>query len=293
MQRDRTLIRDLLDEIERYSTRNAREREERVEAERRRQHEAQHAHLAATEAESAVLTAGLSPEATPPSLLQEEEEEKEVDPSLVGSLDDVYANEPAEIGASEDPFQRMPVMQDKEKPTSLMEMEKSMDALAVYAEQDGDVGADETSTDRGTRSGPNTTYPDESSTDRGVRVPGGNPLLNSISGASREAIEMAVLLPSSGDPTEPPGDPDELPDLVGVSPNDLPPDALPTPFPAGHAPQPLPVAPDVATGTAPTPDLAVGMAMESERVVDLLDEGADPLSRVVDLTAGLASEQQS
>ena len=260
-----------------------------MEAERRRQHEAQHAHLAATEAESAVLTAGLSPEATPPPPL--DVEEKEVDPSLVGSLDDVYANEPAEIGASEDPFQRMPVMQDKEKPASLMEMEKSIDALAVYAKQDSGANTDKSSTDRGVRSGSSTNYPDESSTDRGVRVPGGTPLLNSVSGASRETIEMAVLLPSNGAPTDPPGDADELPDLVGVSPNDLPPDTLPIPFPAGHAPQPLPVAPDVATGTAPTPDLAVGMAMESERVVDLLEEGADPSSRVVDLTAGLASQQ--
>ena len=269
-------MRTLLGEIDNYCTRNSREREERAEDERRRQHEAQHAHLGTVETESPSLTAGLTAEGLPP-----EEEEKEVDPSLVGSLDDVYKDEPGEMGVGEDPFQRMPAMQqDGDKPASLMEMEKSMDALAVYTEEDGDGKSepDESNMDKGVRS-----PADQSSTDRGVRQP--VPIPNSVHSPPREAMSVPADAMS--------GDPDELPDLVGVSPNDLPPDTLPAP-PTGHTSQhPSPLAPDVATGTAPTPDLAVGMATGAERVVDLLEEGVDPLSRVVDLTAGLAPPQDS
>lgn len=49
LQRDRALIKDLLLEVERYSTRNLKEREGRAELERRRQHEAQHAQLVASQ----------------------------------------------------------------------------------------------------------------------------------------------------------------------------------------------------------------------------------------------------
>lgn len=49
LQRDRALIKDLLQEVDRYSSRNQKEREERAELERRRQHEAQHAQLVASQ----------------------------------------------------------------------------------------------------------------------------------------------------------------------------------------------------------------------------------------------------
>ena len=49
VQRDRTLIKELLVEVEKYSARNLGERESRAELERRRQHEAQHAQLVATQ----------------------------------------------------------------------------------------------------------------------------------------------------------------------------------------------------------------------------------------------------
>lgn len=49
LQRDRALIRDLLAEVERYSTRNLKEREGKAELERRRQHEAQHAQQVASQ----------------------------------------------------------------------------------------------------------------------------------------------------------------------------------------------------------------------------------------------------
>lgn len=48
-QRDRALIKDLLVEVEKYSARNLKERENRAELERRRQHEAQHAQLVAAQ----------------------------------------------------------------------------------------------------------------------------------------------------------------------------------------------------------------------------------------------------
>lgn len=64
---------------------------------------------------------------------EEEEEEKEVDPSIVGSLDDVYKDEPGTL-KEEDPFKKVPMMDDHEKPSSMMAMEKSVDAMVALVE---------------------------------------------------------------------------------------------------------------------------------------------------------------
>lgn len=65
------------------------------------------------------------------------EEEQEIDPSIVGSLDNVYPDKPGtEMECEEDPFKKVPVMNDHEKPSSLLDMERSMDAVVVYSEQD-------------------------------------------------------------------------------------------------------------------------------------------------------------
>ena len=61
-------------------------------------------------------------------MINEEEEEKEVDPSLVGSLDNVYTEAPGTM-PGEDPFKRVPMMQGNDKPSNLMEMEKTLDAM--------------------------------------------------------------------------------------------------------------------------------------------------------------------
>lgn len=127
------MIKTLLIEIDKYSARNRQEREERNEAERRRQHEAQHAKLlpmTSPEEEQGVLTAGSNP--------MDNEEEKEVDPSLVGSLDDVYPDEPGADMREEDPFAKVPVKDDHQ---NLMQMERSLDAMAQLAEHDQDPGS--------------------------------------------------------------------------------------------------------------------------------------------------------
>lgn len=129
MQRDRPIIKDLLTEIDRYCGRNLQKRDEKIEAERRRQHEAQHAQLGGpTNAEQALLTAGQIA-----GQEEQEEEEKEVDPSIVGSLDDVYKDEPGTL-MKEDPFKKVPMMDDHEKPSSMMAMEKSVDAMVALVE---------------------------------------------------------------------------------------------------------------------------------------------------------------
>ena len=137
LQRDRPLIKTLLAEIDKYCARNLQEREERNEAERRRQHEAQHAKLLVTSAEEeqGTFTAGGNPLNQVP---KEEEEEKEVDPSLVGSLDDVYKDEPGAEMREEDPFSKVPVKDDHQ---NLMEMERSVDAMAQLAEHEEDPGS--------------------------------------------------------------------------------------------------------------------------------------------------------
>ena len=66
---------------------------------------------------------------------EEEEEEKEVDPSLVGSLDNVYTEAPGTM-PGEDPFKRVAMMLDNEKPSNLMEMEKTLEAMEASIDQE-------------------------------------------------------------------------------------------------------------------------------------------------------------
>ena len=122
-------------------------KEEKLEAERRRQHEAQHAAaLVDTSEEQGSFTAGGNQRNIVKPQLSLEEEEKEVDPSIVGSLDNVYPDEPGtEMESEEDPFKKVPAMDDHEKPSSLLDMERSMDAVVVYSEQEQDSPPDEVS----------------------------------------------------------------------------------------------------------------------------------------------------
>ena len=64
--------------------------------------------------------------------VEEEEEEREVDPSLVGSLDNLLPEEQPD-SLTDDPFKKAPVM-DKESASS-SEMEKTADALVVYSKE--------------------------------------------------------------------------------------------------------------------------------------------------------------
>lgn len=91
--------------------------------------------------EQAALTAGENADET--------EEEQEVDPLIVGSLDNVYKDEPG-ADMKEDPFKKVPIMDDHEKPSSMMEMEKSVDAMVALAEHTpgSPVPEDATSLDR-------------------------------------------------------------------------------------------------------------------------------------------------
>lgn len=56
-----------------------------------------------------------------------------MDPSIVGSLDNVYKDEPGTL-KEEDPFKKVPMLDDHEKPSSMMEMEKSVDAMVALVE---------------------------------------------------------------------------------------------------------------------------------------------------------------
>ncbi len=132
IQRDRPIIKKLLADIEEYSKRNHRKRDEKIESERRRQHEEQHAQapgggLAEAVDDQRALTAGGI------AVPGDQEEEKEVDPSIVGSLDNVYRDNP-DSSLKEDPFKKVPMMDDHEKPSSMMEMEKNVDAMVALVE---------------------------------------------------------------------------------------------------------------------------------------------------------------
>ena len=130
MQRDRPIIKDLLQQIDHYCARNLKRRDERIEAERCRQHEAQHSKLGGSSDEvQGSLTAGEIARQN-----GQEEDEKEIDPSIVGSLDNVYKDEPGAEMREEDPFKKVPVLDDHDKPSSMMELEKSVDAMVALIE---------------------------------------------------------------------------------------------------------------------------------------------------------------
>ena len=146
VQRDRSIIKDLLQHIEQYSSRNQQKKMEKVESERRRLHEAQHAQQGRPDSEDlSTLTAGGINS-------QDEEDEKEVDPSIVGSLDNVYKDAPGADMKEEDPFKKVPVLSgDHDKP--MMEMEKSYDAMVALVEENvsSPLPEDATSLDKNVR----------------------------------------------------------------------------------------------------------------------------------------------
>ncbi|KAL5463506.1 hypothetical protein EMCRGX_G032406 [Ephydatia muelleri] len=116
--RDRTMIKDMLGEIEGYSVRNRTRRDQKILEERKKQHESEHTKQKEAGDEVPELTVG--GDAIPA---------KEVDPSLVGALEHVYEKPPG-VAPQEDPFQNT-IIDDKEKPVSLLEMEKSLDAMVT------------------------------------------------------------------------------------------------------------------------------------------------------------------
>lgn len=147
LQRDRQLIRDLLTEIEKYSSRNQLKKEEKAEAERRRLHEEQHAAIPkGNPEEQGTFTAGGNQRTAIPSQASVDEEEKDIDPSIVGSLDNVYSDEP-DMTNEDDPFKKVPVMDERDKPSTLQEMEKSMDAVVEYSEQGVDTSMERCGSD--------------------------------------------------------------------------------------------------------------------------------------------------
>lgn len=218
----------------------------------------------------------------------EEEEEKEVDPSLVGSLDNVYTEAPGTM-PGEDPFKRVPMMVDNEKPANLMEMEKTLEAMEASIDQDSLQESDSSD--------------DMSNLDSGVRRPRANQVKNEnpfsrvMSPPSEGGIELGVM--ASRPPPEHRALTQQhaqvrqeeevggrmMPDLVA----------------GGTATQPdiqlsSQSAPDVTTHRRDNPpDLATDMGQGSKgRAVDLLDsanatQSSKPpsSSQPLDLTDGL------
>ena len=197
-QRDRPIIKDLLVQIEQYCRRNLQKRDEKLEAERRRQHEAQHAQLVGAEdTEQTALTAGQA----------DQEEEQEVDPLIVGSLDDVYKDEPGTEMKEEDPFKDAPVMDEHEKPSSMMEMEKSLDAMVARVEHTpgSPVPDDSTNLDTALRNSTTTTSNNEAPPGGGAAMEEGKVPL----GLPVSAQQSADLMELGGD-TTPTSEPIEL-----------------------------------------------------------------------------------
>lgn len=318
-QRDRSLIRSLLTEIDRYCARNLQERENRAEAERMREHEAQHTQLVGSHNE--LFTAGDSPgkegrgDGGTTGRAEEEEEEKEVDPSLIGSLDDVYTDEPGSI--SEDPFKRVPVMDPEHETASLKQMEKKMDALAVYSEEDSLTLAEGECDDQCSSLDIGVRRPSPSVDPSPVRVPSGSRQGNEVNnsetgqfsraGTERHGGAGEELLPDIVDSAAALTHDPEQRGLVGhrgepgrgESSAGSPPDIqVSSRGPSG--------APDVASrhdgNSTPSSQgrLPLDIAVGAQQSVDLLDHtaggrrrGAEGSSRPVDLTDGLITNVSS
>lgn len=183
----------------------------------------------------------------------EEEEEKEVDPSLVGSLDNVYTDETeAELNKEDDPFKKVAVS----GMTTAAEMEKTVNALVIYSSEHDDTG------------------------DCLSPLPDEDPSIERRGEGGEGTESSSPLSPSTGEEGDDP--------LSADSSSELLPDLVHSPAPSGpgevqanHSPPSLP--PDM--GSLP-PDLAA----ESEYPLDLLDpeSGMLPSSgSPLDLTEGL------
>ena len=202
-----------------------------------------------------------------------------MDPSLVGSLDNVYTEAPGTM-PGEDPFKRVPMMVASKRPANLMEMEKSLAAMEASIDRDSLQESD---------SSDETSSLDRDRRPRAKRLASENPFSRVLSPPSRDGIELGDLTPPSsehrlltqqeeelgGGKGEEAGEGDRMPDLV-ASGSSLPPDI---------------VAPDImARGAGLRPDLATGVTGHS-RAVDLLDSANAAMPTAVrsplDLTEGL------
>ena len=198
-----------------------------------------------------------------------------MDPSLVGSLDNVYTEAPGTM-PGEDPFKRVPMMVASKKPANLMEMEKSLAAMEASIDRDSlqeSDSSDDTSTldqqpqtKQLTSENPFTRIPSPPSRD-GIEL--GD--LTSPSSEHRLLTQQERELGGGGDGEEG----GRMPDLI-ASRSSLPPDI---------------VAPDImARGATLRPDLATDTTGHS-RAVDLLDSANAALPTAVrsplDLTEGL------
>ncbi len=160
--------------------------------ERRRLHEAQHVQARNSASEDqGTLTAGYKADE------EEEEEEKEIDPSIVGSLDDVYKDDPNGEMKEEDPFKKVPVMADHEKP--MMEMEKSFDAMVALVGEspESPLPEDATSLDRELRKPAESEGHKSTPTSDSQGIP-------DLAGATSLQDPTPVLSPTSGSSSSPP-----------------------------------------------------------------------------------------
>ena len=211
---------------------------------------------------------------------EEEEEEKEVDPSLVGSLDNVYTEETeAEMMKEDDPFKKAPVL-DKDSMGSAYEIEETANALVAYTSESiqedctSPLPEDEENELSGlSNQGPSPSGGQENLVDL-LTSPNDNPVGDNTPVLSPGHTESLELLP------------DVIGGFSGQSDTEAPNPSNHIKPPPSHS---LP--PDVAPhGTLP-PDLAA----DSQHPVDLLNPADSNISgsegeELLDLTDGTSHD---
>lgn len=221
--------------------------------------------------------------------IMNDEEEKEVDPSLVGSLDNVYTEETEAAMNKEDPFKIVPVMDKESTPA---EIEKTVNALVMYSSE-GDDSNDCSSPLPGEENSLNLEYVRSSRNSIPVSPPG-----------QREGVDLDLLSPSYSSASETGMTPGGVSDRGLSGSQELLPDVISDPLSGMNSDGPLPdvqqqrnrsnhthsLPPDIAPhGTLP-PDLAA----VSQHPLDLLNpegSGSWPEQRgPLDLTEGIPRE---
>lgn len=199
---------------------------------------------------------------------EEDDEDKEVDPSLVGSLDNVYNEDTEAEMMKEDPFQNKAPVVDKDHVPSTYEIEESVNALLVYSSDSDSTSPlpeDEDTSLTGsikttTEATPTSATP-PSTTSTAPHATHTDPLDLLTSSNDMNTLTDVPLVPDSTQ--------DLLPDLIGTTPTQQV-----DPSPLNHV---LP--PDVTPQVIP-PDLAA----ESQQPIDLLNSDS---GRSLDLTEGI------
>ncbi len=191
--------------------------------------------------------------------VDDEEEEKEVDPSLVGSLDNVYTEETeAQMMKEDDPFKKVQPVVDKDHASSTYEIEETVNALLVYS------------------SDSNSHSPLQEDEDND---------LSSLSSQNLPTGDSSVPVDLLSSPTDNSNTVTDVP-LIPTTSQELLPDVIGTSSSGSQSTEVTSSSDHVPPDVAPHGNLPPDLAAESQHPVDLLNSNDRGRQDPMDLTEG-------